>query len=232
MKLTLIICIFINIIFANELIISKKFISSKDVEPNFLFSNINITSSSILRNIGELLDNDREKITNTLNTIINEAKNSNICKGGSFSITPIINYDKDNRKTIGQNVNFSLDCKFKKDNINTYNTLLSTINNIVAQNKLLALPQPSINYRLTDDEIENIKESLFDKFLSTISQIENKYSKILNKKCNANNINYGESTKISPIALNAKAQDSMMISAPIVDTSKITIEITMQLNCK
>lgn len=236
MRLILFLGIVVNMIFAGELAITKKFTSSKEVEPRFLFVNIYIESSSMLRNIGELKNNDREKIINTLNHIINEAENTNICKGGSFSITPIINYDKDNRKTIGQNVNFNLNCKFTKGgDLDTYNNLLSMINNAIAQNKLLYLPQPSISYRLTDDEIESTKEELFDEFLSTISQIESKYSKILDKKCYTKNINYGENLRVSPIALNAKAQDSVMLSpsiAPIVDKTRISIEITTQLNCK
>ena len=235
MKLILLVSIFVNIIFANELIITKTFTSSNETEVNFLFSDISIISSSKLRNIGELSSNNRDKITNTLNSIINAANKNDVCKGGSFSITPIISYDKDNRKTIGQNVNFSLNCKFIKDDIDTYNKLLLDINNHIANNDLLALPQPSINYRITDDEINNIKEELFDTFLSKISQIEDKYSKILDKKCSANNINYGENLKIQPIQRNAKAQDFVMSAAtlpPIKDNTRIEIDITTQLICK
>ena len=238
MRFLLIAGILINIIFANDLIISKKFTASKDIEPKFLFANIEIDSSSKLRNIGELKNTDRKKIIDTLNNIISEAQNSTICKGGSFSITPIVNYDKDTRKTIGQNVNFSLNCKFLIDDKDVYNSLLSSINKIIEKNELLSLPQPSIDYKITEDEIEQTKEELFDNFLGEILKIENKYSKLLNKECKADNINYNENLRASPIIFRAMAADSVnklsatTASAPIVDTTRITIDITMQLNCK
>lgn len=240
MKYILLASIFINIIFANDLVITKKFITSKEIEPKFLFANIRIESSSTLRNIGELKNSDREEIINTLNDVINETQNSKICKGGSFSITPIINYDKDKRKTIGQNVNFNLNCKFTKDDLSTYNKLLSNINDAISKNKLLSLPQPSMNYRITEDEIEITKGELFDGFLGEIREIENKYSKILNKSCKSSNINYGENPKVNQVATfksvmsadSAVANGIIPTSAPIVDTTRITIDVIVQLNCK
>lgn len=233
MKLVILISLLVNIIFANELVITKIFTLSKETEAKFLFSDINVISSSKLRNIGELSNKNRDKIINTINEIINEAKNTDICKGGSFYINPIISYDKGSRKTIGQNINFNLNCKFTKNDLNIYNNFLSNIEKHIAKNELLALPQPSLNYRITEDEINNVKEELFDNFLSTISNIEDKYSNLVDKKCKANNINYGESPKIYPMPLSAKVQDSTMsISAPIQDKTRIDIEIVMQLNCK
>ncbi|RDU57812.1 hypothetical protein [Helicobacter sp. MIT 99-5507] len=241
MRFILLASIFINIIFANDLIITKKFTASKEIEPKFLFVNIEVDSSSTLRNIGELKNSDREKITNTLNSVINEAQSSKICKGGSFSITPIISYEKDTRKTIGQNVDFNLNCKFLKDDLNTYNNLLSNINNIISQNKLLSLPQPSINYRITEDEIEQTKDDLFDEFIEKIVKIENKYSNILNRQCRSSNISYDEDLRAGPITFKAMAmadssitanRSSAPVSAPILDTTRITIDVMVQLNCK
>ena len=240
MRFLLLAGILLNIILANDLTISKRFTTSKEIEPKFLFANIEIDSSSKLRNIGELKNTDREKITNSLNTIINEAQKGKVCKGGSFSITPIISYDNDKRKTIGQNVNFSLNCKFLIEDLKSYNNLLSNINNIIEQNNLLSLPQPSIDYKITEDEIEQTKEALFDSFLGQITTIENKYSTLLNRKCKGSNINYEENLRASPITFRAMALaadstnkiEASTAAAPIMNTTRIAIDIMMQINCK
>ncbi|RAX52238.1 hypothetical protein CCY99_07550 [Helicobacter sp. 16-1353] len=245
MKKMILICCVAGLTFGqnisnDSLAIEKNFVLNKKIEPSYLFADIRIESSSLLRNIGELNDNDRKSITSTLNTIIVEAKKDDICKGGSYSINPIVNYDKNDRKTIGQNVDFTLNCKFlEKDGLAKYNDFLSKINKILSSNRLLTLPQPSIAYRITDDEINAAKETLFGEFLSHINSIETKYSTLAGKKCVVNSISTSDDYIPSPMPralANAKMEssnaDSTTAEAPIANEANITININLRFICK
>lgn len=224
----------------NDLVITKNFTLNKKVEPIYLFANINIESSSLLRNIGELSNENRKNITTTLNSIIEEAKKGNICKGGSYSINPIINYDKGNRKTIGQNVDFMLNCKFiESSDLKNYNAFLANINKKISANKFLSLPQPSLFHNITNDEINATKEEMFGEFLKDIKTIEDKYSKLANKICKINDISANDSYTPSPITrqmentkMMATSGDSTATEAPIVNQKDIQIDVKLKLICK
>ena len=225
---------------AGEVIITKSFVQSGVAVPEMLFATIRINSSAKLRNIGELTQKDRASITTALNSIIQEAKKSAICKGGSYSINPIISYKDDKRNTIGQNVEFALDCKFKEASLGAYNALLKTINAKVAKNPLLSLPQPEIESRITQIEINAKKEELFAEFLRGMGQITDNYAKLLGKTCEVQKISSQDSSSVqvprfamAKATLNASAEmDSTHTKAPISDEVEVEIRINLELGCK
>lgn len=226
---------------AGEIVITKSFVQSGVAKPELLFATIRINSSAKLRNIGELTQKDRASITTALNAVIQDAKRSEICKGGSYSINPIISYKDDKRNTIGQNVEFALDCKFKEANLADYNALLKTINAKISKNALLSLPQPEIESRITQIEINAKKEALFAEFLRVSEQITDNYSKILGKTCEVRKITSQDSSSIQTprfamakgVALNATAEmDSTHTKAPISDEVEVELRINLELGCK
>ena len=239
-KLALILILCAVAVNAAEVVISKSFVQSGIAKPALLFATIRINSSAKLRNIGELTQKDRASITTALNSIIQDAKNSAICKGGSYSINPIISYKDDKRNTIGQNVEFSLDCKFGEANLGAYNALLKKINAKVAKNPLLSLPQPEIESRITQVEINAKKEALFAEFLRDMGQITDNYAKILGKTCEVQKISTQDSSSIqaphfamAKAALNTTAEmDSTHTKAPISDEVEVEIRINLELGCK
>lgn len=239
-KICGILCVFCIMLMADDIVISKSFIQSGIIKPTSLFANIRIQSSAKLRNIGELNQKDRGSITSTLNNIIQEAKTSEICTGGSYSITPIVSYKDDKRNTIGQNVNFTLNCKFTNDTLHIYNALLKKINTNISENPLLTLPQPEVESQITQIEINTKKESLFTEFLATAPKIAKHYSTILNKTCIIKKINANDSTSVAiprqlmaKQAINATAEmDSTHTKAPISNEAEVEIHINVELNCK
>lgn len=240
-KICGILCGICIILSANEITLSKSFIQSGVAKPALLFATIRIQSSAKLRNIGELTQKDRASITSTLNSIIQEAKKSEICTGGSYSITPIISYKDDKRNTIGQNVNWTLNCKFVDDDLKAYNALLKTINESVEKNPLLSLPQPEVESQITQPEINAKKEMLFADFLTQLDEIRQNYSKLLNKTCEVRKINTKDSSSVqiprnmalSKGAVNATAEmDSTHTKAPISNEVEVEIYIDLELVCK
>lgn len=225
---------------AGEIVITKSFIQRGVVKPETLFATIRIDSSAKLRNIGELTQKDRGSITTALNAIIQEAKKSEICKGGSYSINPIVSYKDDKRNTIGQNVEFALNCKFSEVQLGEYNALLKQINAKVSKNTLLALPQPEIQSRITQIEISAKKEALFAEFLGDIGKITDNYAKLLGKTCEVRKISSQDSHSIqvprammAKAALNATAEmDSTHTKAPISEEVEVEIQVNLELGCK
>lgn len=191
-----IVCLNICILHANKfeninddkLLINKSFLESKKIKPRYLFSNVNIQASPILRASRTLSDKSRQLITSDLNEIINYAKNGDICTGGGYSIEPIISYDKNIQNIIGHNIIFGLDCKFSNDKIDEYNSLLANISRVIARNELIILIQPKLNYRLTEEEILQAKDDIFNSFLEKVNIISANYSSYLNKKCETSRI--------------------------------------------
>lgn len=237
-KLTLCL-LFSGILFANDIVISKSFKEMGTIKPQSLFATIEIIGSSQLRNIGELENSDRKSITSILNSIIQDAKKDNICSGGSYAINPIFNYKDERRNIIGQDLRFSLECKFDENTLNKYNEILKIINEKVSKNPLLTLPQPRITSRITQEDINSKKESLFADFLSNINNIEANYSKILNKTCNVTKIDSSDSFAPAPLgrvmmaAVNdSNEMDSTYTSAPISADTEVSINVVLQINCK
>lgn len=225
---------------AGEIIITKSFVQRGAVKPQTLFATIRIDSSAKLRNIGELTQKDRGSITTALNAIIQEAKKSEICKGGSYSINPIISYKDDKRNTIGQNVEFALDCKFSEAQLGEYNALLKKINAKVSKNALLALPQPEVQSHITQIEISAKKEALFAEFLGDMGKITDNYAKLLGKTCEVRKISSQDSHSIqvpryamAKAALNATAEmDATHTKAPISEEVEVEIQINLELACR
>ena len=225
---------------AGEIVITKSFIQRGIVKPQTLFATIRIDSSAKLRNIGELTQKDRASITTTLNAIIQEAKKSEICKGGSYSINPIISYKDDKRNTIGQNVEFALNCKFSEAQLGEYNALLKQINAKISNNTLLALPQPQIESRITQIEISAKKEALFAEFLGDMGKIVDNYAKLLGKTCDVRKISSQDSHSIQiPRAMMAKAtlnataeMDATHTKAPISEEVEVEIQVNLELACR
>ncbi len=232
-----ILCAMLN---AGEIVITKSFVTQGSVKPMMLFATIRIDSSAKLRNIGELTQKDRGSITSALNAIIQDAKEAKICKGGSYSINPIISYKDDKRNTIGQNVDFALDCKFSEANLSEYNALLKKINAQVSKNALLALPQPEVQSRITQIEINAKKEALFVEFLGGVGKIVDSYAKLLSKTCEVRKISSQDSHSIqipryamAKQALNATAEaDTTHTKAPISEEVEVEIQVNLELACK
>ncbi len=224
-----------------KLTLHKNFSLNKKVEARYLYADIEVDSSAMLRSIGELNDVDRKSLTTTLNSLVEEARGGKICKGGSYSITPIRDYREDSKgRILGQDVRFSLHCKFLQNEIQDYNALLSKINQIVSQNRLLALPQPAVTHRITSDEIAFAKEELFGEFLGELKKVEEKYSTLLGKTCAASELSSNEGFVPTPRvfamdrgvkmarALNA-ATDT---AAPIVQEDEVHINVNVKLVCR
>lgn len=223
------------------LLLNKSFEIIDFIKPEFLWTQISIVSSSKLRNIGELSQANRAKITENLNDIIQEAKKSDICKGGGYSINPIISYKENSRKTIGQELNFNLNCKFKENNLAQYNELLATINAKISKNDLLSLPQPRLDSRITQEEISSKKEEIFMEFLKTIPNLEREYGAILNKQCKVVKVSAQDSFAPSPmpriqmeeqmVNLSA-AKDSTHTKAPIADEVSVNANLLVNFRCE
>lgn len=239
MRIIVFIVLMLEVVFAqNSPIIIKKSIAQIEyIKPKYLFSNISIESSSLLRNIGELKDEVRKSINTTLNDVIDVAKKNDICSGGSYSITPIINYEKNNRKTIGQYVNFMLNCKFDATNKESYNDILAQINSLVSINKFLVLPQPSVMYQITQDEINVKKELMFEEFLIDSKELTNKYSKALDKECFISSISSSDTysmprNQVSMMAKSSDMLDSTYTNIPLENETQVRMDIILELQCK
>lgn len=228
-----------GILNAESLTITKSFTTNKTLTPRFITSTIRIESAEKLRNIGELSEKTRSAINTTLNNIIARAKDGTLCKGGGYEIAPIVNYEKGARKTIGQNVKFSLECKFSEDELEAYNRLLGEINAMILQNDLLALPQPKLEHRITNDEVNVAKEEMFAQFLvESLPKIAKNYSNALKKTCFATEITTTDSYSTMPhIMSRAQMEDAVVLAstnaaAPIASEAEVEVNITMKMVCE
>lgn len=223
------------------ILLHKSFIESKQIRPKYMFSDIVIQASNILRNKNLISNDDRKSISSSLNKIIDYASKSNFCSGGGYSIYPIIKDTKDTKQQgiVGHNVDFNLNCKFDENKLNEYNMLITNINNEISKNKLLVFPQPKVNFKLTKEEVIKTKEDIFNNFLKKINTIMGDYSSLLNRNCNLYEINYMNDDSVSPRpAMSARYQnamndlDTIEVNIPINDNTPISIDINIIAKCK
>ena len=99
-------------LFANEMLIKQNVSIDAKISPTTYFSNIQVIGNDKEKNLSLKDKNSLIKTFNSLNDFI---KNSEICKGGNFSITPFYEYKDNKKEQTGFESNYHLDCEFKEE---------------------------------------------------------------------------------------------------------------------
>ena len=124
MKKLLLIASFSSVsLFANELLIKQNVSIDAKISPTIYFSNIQVIGNDKLRKEKNLSLKDKNSLIKTFNSLNDFIKNSEICKGGNFSITPFYEYKDNKKEQTGFESNYHLDCEFKEEATEDFNAI-------------------------------------------------------------------------------------------------------------
>ena len=137
----------------------------------------------------ELSQDDKTNIANSFEDITKLIKESNICKGGSYELMPTFSYKDGVKIPNGYELNANLTCDVNKENLNSYNELLIKLENIAKNSSSFSMSVPSLNPKLSKEEINSLNEKLYDKLLEKSLALSSYYSTKLNKNCQVKSIN-------------------------------------------
>lgn len=190
---------------ASEMLIKQDLTIHTQIFPATYSSTIQIIGSQKLHNEKNLSLEDKNKIIKTYNSINTFLKNSSICKGGSFDITPFYEYQNNTREQKGFESNYSLNCEFKYEMAKDFNKILDFIQKQIIANDFLLLPIPKITKIIKKDDLEKIDEKLNQALLNKANEIAQNYSKNLKKQCTIKEISLGLTSRMENTPLNSTA---------------------------
>lgn len=214
-------------LFANEMLIKQNVSIDAKISPTTYFSNIQVIGNDKLRKEKNLSLKDKNSLIKTFNSLNDFIKNSEICKGGNFSITPFYEYKDNKKEQTGFESNYHLDCEFKEEATEDFNTILDFIQKETQENPYLIFPIPKITKNIKEEDLKALDDTLNQKLIQKANAMALEYSKILNKKCLIKEITLGEDTQIeNPILYRtqalAKSNDNALEKIEMPTAKEIT----------
>ncbi len=226
-------------LFASEMLIKQNLSIVAKIPSTTFLSTIQVLGSDKLQKQKSLSLEDKNAIIRTYNTLNDFVKNSAICKGGSFSITPLYEYKNGKKDQVGFESSYHLDCKFKEESKGDFNAILDFIERETQKNSYLLFPIPRINKNITQDDLREIESKLNEDLIKKANKRAKEYSKITNKKCMIKEINLGEDSTSAPILhraalTSAKSVDNVLedITMPRAKDFEKTAHAKVIFSCK
>lgn len=238
-KLLLTVAFLSTSLFANEMLIKQDLSIVAKVPPTTFSSTIQVLGSDKLQKQKNLSLEDKNSIIKTYNTLNAFVKNSAICKGGSFSITPLYEYKNGKRDQVGFESAYHLGCEFKEESKEDFNAILDFIERETQKNPYLLFPIPSVNKNITQEDLREIEGKLNAELIKKANTMAKEYSKTTDKKCTIKEISLGEDSTPAPILRRAtlaaaKSTDNALedISMPTAKDYEKTARAKVVFSCK
>lgn len=212
----------------NKSTIEREVEVTKTIKYDNYLANPNFNSSKEL-SIKEYLSNEeKNEIINTFSKILELANNSDICKGGSYTLQQNIAYKDGIQFPSGFLFKSGFECNFSKEKIKNYEELLNNFNEVLKDNKYITLDIPAVNEVISDTNFTNIKESLHDEIYEKSEELKEHYSKISNKICKVINITYENNSY--PYA---RYKNDIIYNIPTVEKDMIAkLKANIKIECE
>ncbi|MGI0440361.1 hypothetical protein ACRE1S_07565 [Helicobacter himalayensis] len=117
---------------------------------------------------------------------------SELCKGGSYTLEPNYSY-KDGAKTlVGQRLSADFSCSFKKEEFEKYATMIKEVDSISDNLGYFTLIIPSVNTTLSKEQVEKVRGELEEVLFAKIRESESNFSQHLGKTCKSVKLSLNE----------------------------------------
>lgn len=243
-KLTFVIGAWVGLvsIASAEMLIKQDLSVSVELEATKYVSLVNVRENESLRKLKTLSLEDKNTIIKTYNNINGFLSKDSICKGGSFSISPIYEYKNGKKTQNGFESLYTLNCEFSEAQKEDYNKIIQKIESEVRENPYLLFALPSIDKVLDEKSLLEIDEQLNVKMLELALQKAKEYSNLSRQKCSIKEIDLNTIShqKPTPIlmksTLNAapRAEAAMLedISLPTAKNTQKTAQGSVVFSCR
>lgn len=170
--------------------IHRKISIEKDVDYDNFVAYPRFSASKFLSTKESLSDDDKMQITQLFDKVLKRVESSQICSGGSYFLQQNIAYDKGINFPYGYDFSSAFECEFNKNDIDSYQTLLKDINEILKDNDYIVLNVPAIRPIFSDKLIKQTQEKLYSNGYDAAVELAKHYSLKTNKVCNISSISY------------------------------------------
>ncbi|WP_277640664.1 SIMPL domain-containing protein [Wolinella succinogenes] len=219
--------------------LSREISLQEKVTPSRYLSNPSLRASEYLRNKPDLTSAEKAQITQALNQILDRVSKEKFCKGGSYSIDPLYEFNEGRQKLIGHQLFLNLSCTLKNEEIARFNALINDIDKMASSSGFLLFSVPSLSATLSSEDIAMAKEAAYEKILALALDKAKEYSQIALKKCSLIGVEFDSTPSMTPRIMSArlKSGDSMEGSAiepgvPLVQEEDLPISAQVTYRCK
>ena len=213
-----------------ELKFSRVIQESVDFIPDRFSSHITLESTNTLRTSAQITPEQLNQITTTLDKALSLAKDSQICKGSTYSISPNYSYNDGARIISGQLVNFDIRCEFDKADFNKYESLITSLNSLLAGNEFIIVNLPAIAQASSQAILAQNNELLHSKILKSAMAKAVIYSQELGKNCVLNSVEFSGASHPADYA-NIKATAAFS-ATPIESKKSQSLFAIASYSCK
>lgn len=247
-------CVLFSLIFTHSLLaanaqkehrgegfsLTRELSYTKKLIPNQYRSTPTLRASEYLRNKPELSSQEKGQITQTINKILERAKQESFCKGGSYSLEPLYEFDDGRQKLIGHELNLQLSCTLKSEDISRFNVLINEMDRLASESGFLHFLIPPLHAQINEEDISRAKEEAYEKLLRLASEKAAYYSKVSARTCALEEVIFDDSIDYAPRAAYVFAgkaearnlRDSMELTPPLVQEEDVSLSAHVRYQCK
>lgn len=189
MKKILIFLCFLQVLYANEILLHQQISAHTKIESTLYHTRLEIRASEKLRESKNLSTEVKNAIIKTYNFL--NKKSDNFCVGGSFKIEPIYNYVNSKKQEVGYQTNWDMQCKFNASLLKDFNQFLALVEEEVQKNPYLSFGIPAIHPIVDEEVYKSYDDVLNQDLLKKAMEQAQMYSKILHKTCTIKEITLG-----------------------------------------
>ncbi|RDU53443.1 hypothetical protein CQA49_06040 [Helicobacter sp. MIT 00-7814] len=155
---------------------------------------------------------------------------SELCKGGSYTLEPSYSY-KDGVKTLsGQRLSADFSCTFKKEEFEKYATMMQEADSISNNLGYFTLIIPTINTALSKEQAQKVRGELEEALFAKIKESEGNFSQHLGKTCRSVKLSFNETQLLRSHASMALA--SNLSAEPIESTQQKQLGAQVSFVCE
>lgn len=195
-----------------------------------------VFSSASLLKMPTLNLQEKAVIASGFKIISQRFEQSKLCKGGSYSITPLTRYDQESQsnQVYGQNFHAEFSCEFDKAQFEEYEKLLNEVDAIANEIGYFALQVPKVRSMVKSEQQSELDSELKSALMEQAKQSAEAYQKSLNKLCKIERIDINDSHAYPKVALSRSVNvQSMDLSAlPIESSEEFSLSAQVSLRCK
>lgn len=195
-----------------------------------------VFSSASLLKIPTLTLQDKTIIASGFKIISQRFEQSKLCKGGSYSITPLAKYDQESQSSqvYGQNFHAEFSCEFDKAQFEEYEKLLHEVGALANEMGYFALQTPKVRPIVKNEQQNEIDSELKGTLIEQAKQSAEVYQKSLSKICKIERIDINDSHAYPKVALmrSVEAQSIDSSALPIESSEEFSLSAQVSLRCK
>lgn len=155
---------------------------------------------------------------------------SELCKGGSYTLEPSYSY-KDGAKTfIGQRLSADFSCTFKKEEFEKYATMIKEADSISNNLGYFTLITPSVNTILSKEQAQKVRGELEEALFVKIKESESNFSQHLGKTCKSMRLSFNEDQLL--YSHDSMALASNLSAEPIKSTQQKQLGAQVSFICE